>query len=434
MPLALLALAIGAFGIGCTEFVIMGLLPEVSDAFGVSIPTAGYAVTGYALGVVIGAPFMTAIGTKLTRKQMLLMLMGLFIAGNLLTAVAPAFGVLLLGRVLASFTHGAFFGVGSVVAADLVAPDKRAGAIASMFMGLTLANVIGAPPGTLIGQHAGWRVTFFAVAALGVLGLIGVAKWVPARPEPAAAQLRTELGAFRNPQVWLAMAMTVLGFGGVFAAITYVTPMMTEIAGFAESSVMWLLALFGVGMVAGNVIGGRYADRHPMPLLYASLVGLASTLGLFTLTAHNKVTAAITLVLIGLFGFATVPPLQKRVMDHAAEAPTLASAANIAAFNLGNALAAYLGGLVISAGFGYTSPNLVGVGLVISAIGVAAFAAWLERRKPAERPAARSRIARVGGPAESAGAAQTTEAGSPEAAVQPSVAHDPRQSAADLTT
>ncbi len=321
MPLALLALAVGAFGIGTTEFVIMGLLPEVSDSFGVSIPTAGFAVTGYALGVVVGAPFMTAIGTRLTRKQMLLMLMGLFIAGNLLTALAPAFGVLLVGRVLPSFAHGAFFGVGSVVAADLVAPNKRAGAIASMFMGLTLANVVGAPPGTLIGQHAGWRVTFFLVAGLGVLGLLGIAKLVPARPERATPELRKEFGVFRNPQVWLAMTMTVLGFGGVFTAITYVTPMMTETAGFAESSVMWLLALFGVGMVVGNMIGGRYADRHAMPLLYASLVGLATVLGLFTLTAHHKAAAAITLMLIGLFGFATLPPLQKRVMDHAAEAP-----------------------------------------------------------------------------------------------------------------
>lgn len=432
MPLALLALAIGAFGIGTTEFVIMGLLPEVSDSFGVSIPTAGFAVTGYALGVVVGAPFMTAIGTRLTRKQMLLMLMGLFIAGNLLTALAPAFGVLLVGRVLASFTHGAFFGVGSVVAADLVAPNKRAGAIASMFMGLTLANVIGAPPGTLIGQHAGWRVTFFIVAALGVLGLLGIAKLVPARPEPATPELRKEFGAFRNPQVWLAMTMTVLGFGGVFAAITYVTPMMTETAGFAESSVMWLLALFGVGMVAGNVIGGRYADRHAMPLLYASLVGLATVLGLFTLTAHHKVLAAITLVLIGLFGFATVPPLQKRVMDHAAEAPTVASAANIAAFNLGNALAAWLGGLVISAGFGYTAPNVVGVGLALSALGVAVFAAWLERRQDGEHRAPRSRVVRTGGPAMAGAEAETAGASGP--AVRTSASDAAPHSAADLTT
>lgn len=432
MPLALLALAIGAFGIGVTEFVIMGLLPEVSDSFGVSIPTAGYAVTGYALGVVIGAPFMTALGTRLTRKQMLLMLMGLFIAGNLVTALAPAFGVLLMGRVLASLTHGAFFGVGSVVAADLVAPNKRAGAIASMFMGLTLANVVGAPPGTLIGQHVGWRVTFFLVAALGVIGLLGVAKWVPARPEPAAAELRKEFGAFRNPQVWLAMAMTVLGFGGVFAAITYVTPMMTETAGFAESSVMWLLAVFGLGMVAGNVIGGRYADRHPMRLLYTSLIGLGTVLGLFTLTAHDKIAATFTLFLIGLFGFATVPPLQKRVMDHAAEAPTLASAANIAAFNLGNALAAYLGGLVISAGFGYTAPNLVGVGLVISALGVAAFSARLERRQQSEAPAVPSRVVQAGGPV--AGTSDAAAATGAEPAAKLPAGRPVAQSAADLTT
>ncbi|MBD0745843.1 MFS transporter [Streptomyces sp. CBMA152] len=380
MPLALLALAIGAFGIGTTEFVIMGLLPEVADTFDVTIPTAGYLVTGYALGVVLGAPLMTVLGTRISRKRMLMLLMGFFIVGNVLSAVAPVFGLMLAGRIVASLAHGAFFGIGSVVAADLVAPEKKAGAIAMMFTGLTVANVIGVPLGTLVGQQIGWRTTFFIVAALGVFGLLGVAKLVPDMPKAEGVRLRHEIAAFRNVQVLLAMAMTVLGFGGVFAAITYVTPMMTHVTGYADTSVTWLLVLFGLGMVTGNLIGGRFADRALMPMLYVSLSGLAVVLALFTLTAHDKTASAVTVFLIGALGFATVPPLQKRVLDQAAGAPTLASAMNIGAFNLGNALSAWLGGLVISAGLGYTAPNWVGAALAASAVVLAVVSSSLERR------------------------------------------------------
>ncbi|MDT0567980.1 MFS transporter [Streptomyces sp. DSM 3412] len=381
MPLALLALAIGAFGIGTTEFVIMGVLPEVAGDFDVSIPTAGFLVTGYALGVVLGAPITTALGTRVSRKRMLLLLMALFIVGNLLSAAAPAYSVMLLGRVVASLAHGAFFGIGSVVAADLVAPHRKAGALAMMFSGLTVANVVGVPLGTLIGQSLGWRVTFAGVAALGVVGLLGIARLVPEMPRPAEVRLRHELAAFKNVQVVLAMAMTVLGFGGVFAAVTYIAPMMTHVAGFADSSVTWLLVLFGLGMVGGNLLGGKYADRALMPMLYVSLGALAVVLALFSLTAHGKITAAVTLTLVGALGFATVPPLQKRVLDQAHGAPTLASAVNIGAFNLGNALAAWLGGLVIDAGLGYTAPNLVGAALAASALVLAFVAAALERRE-----------------------------------------------------
>ncbi|HEY8977983.1 MAG TPA: MFS transporter [Streptomyces sp.] len=380
MPLALLALAIGAFGIGTTEFVIMGLLPDVAADYGVSIPTAGYLVTGYALGVMIGAPLMTALGTKIPRKRMLMLLMGLFIVGNVLSAAAPAFSVMLVGRVIASLAHGAFFGIGAVVAADLVAPDKKAGAIAMMFTGLTVANVVGVPLGTLVGQHVSWRATFALVAALGVLGLAGVARLVPDLPKPEGVRLRHELAVFKNAQVLLAMAMTVLGFGGVFAAVTYIAPMATHVTGFSEGSVTWLLVLFGLGMVAGNLVGGRYADRALMPMLYVSLGALAVVLALFTLTAHHKALAAVTIALIGALGFATVPPLQKRVLDQAHGAPTLASAVNIGAFNLGNALAAWLGGLVIDAGHGYTAPNWVGAALAVSALLLAVLSAALERR------------------------------------------------------
>ncbi|MFJ6935132.1 MFS transporter [Streptomyces sp. NPDC101132] len=385
MPLALLALAIGAFGIGTTEFVIMGLLPEVAADFGVTIPAAGLLVTGYALGVVAGAPLMTALGTKVPRKRMLMLLMGLFVAGNLLSALAPAFGVMLAGRIVASLAHGAFFGIGSVVAAGLVAPARRAGAIALMFTGLTVANVVGVPLGTFLGQRAGWRVTFLVVAALGVVGLLGIARLVPQLPRPEGVRLRHELAAFRNVQVLLAMAMTVLGFGGVFAAVTYIAPMLTGVTGFAGSSVTWLLVLFGLGMVGGNLVGGRFADRALMPMLYVSLGALAVTLALFTVTAHHKAAAAVTLTLVGALGFATVPPLQKRVLDQAAGAPTLASAVNIGAFNLGNALAAWLGGLVISAGYGYTAPDWVGAALAAAALALALLSGALERRDTRSR-------------------------------------------------
>ncbi|MFF5973851.1 MFS transporter [Streptomyces sp. NPDC012769] len=392
-PLALLALTVGAFGIGTTEFVIMGLLPQIADDYGVSIPTAGLLVTGYALGVVLGAPLLTVLGNKVSRKRMLMVLMGLFVAGNLLSAFAPSFETMLTGRIVASLAHGSFFGIGSVVAAELVAPDKKAGAIATMFTGLTVANIVGVPLGTFIGQAVGWRTTFAIVAALGLVGLLGIAKLVPAMPRPEGARLRGELTAFRNPQVLLAMAMTVLGFGGVFAAITYIAPMMTHVAGYSEGAVTWLLVLFGIGMLLGNLLGGRYADRALMPLLYVTLGGLAIVLALFTVAAHDKILAAIAILLVGALGFATVPPLQKRVLDQASAAPTLASAVNIGAFNLGNALAAWLGGLVIASGFGYTAPNWVGAALAAAALGLALWSAALERRAPT--PAARAEAGAV---------------------------------------
>jgi DHA1 family inner membrane transport protein len=380
MPPALLALATGAFGIGTTEFVIAGLLPDVSHDFGVSIPTGGLLVTGYALGVLFGAPLMTVLGTKIPRKRMLILLMGVFVVGNVVSAVAPTFAVMLIGRVITSLAHGAFFGIGSIVAAELVAPNKKAGAIAMMFTGLTVANILGVPLGTLVGQSAGWRVTFLIVAGIGVLGLAGVAALVPDLPKPEGVHLRHELAAFKNTQVLLAMGMTVFGFGGVFAAITYIAPMMTRVAGYSEGSVTWLLVLLGAGMVIGNLLGGRYADRALTVMLFISLSALTVVLALFTITAHHKVEAAVTIVLIGALGFATVPPLQKQVLDRSKSAPTLASAVNIGAFNLGNALAAWLGGIVISAGLGYTAPSWVGAILAVIAVMFAVVSAALGRR------------------------------------------------------
>ncbi|GGP32504.1 MFS transporter [Streptomyces capoamus] len=381
MPLALLALAMGAFGIGTTEFVATGILPQVADTYGVSIPAAGYLVTAYAVGVVVGAPVMTLLGTRMSRKSMLALLMAVFVAGNALCAAAPSFALLLLGRVLASFAHGAFFGIGSVVAADLVAPHRRASAISMMFSGLTIANVAGVPLGTLVGQAAGWRVTFVLIALLGVLGVAGVLRFVPADRRPERVGVAGEAAALRNPQVVLAMLMTVLGFGGVFAAVTYIAPILTEVASFPDSSVSGILVVFGCGLVLGNIVGGRLADKRLMPMLCTSLALLGATLLCFSLTASHQAAAVILTFLIGVFGFATVPPLQKRVLDNAAGAPTLASSLNIGAFNLGNAIAAWLGGLTISAGFGYASSSAVGAVMTAAALLTAVASGRLERRQ-----------------------------------------------------
>jgi DHA1 family inner membrane transport protein len=384
MPAALLALAIGAFGIGTTEFVIMGLLPEVADTFAVSIPTAGLLISGYALGVVVGAPLLTAAGSRWSRKKLLVGLMVLFIAGNVLAAVAPSYGLLMTGRIVSALSHGAFFGVGSVVAASLVAPAKQASAIAMMFTGLTVANVLGVPLGTALGHAFGWRSTFWAVSALGVLGLIGILALVPQLPAEAS-NLRRELAVFRRPQVWLALVMTALGFAGVFASFTYIAPMMMEVAGFSPGMVTWLLVLFGVGLVVGNLLGGRAADRALMPSLYVILGALAVVLLVFVVTAHGQVAAAVTIFFFGVAGFATVAPLQKRVMEKASGAPALASAANIGAFNLGNAAGAWLGGLAIGGGLGYTAVNWIGALLAVAGLLVALFSGALDRRVLAVR-------------------------------------------------
>ncbi|WP_060181186.1 MFS transporter [Streptomyces sp. IMTB 1903] len=386
MRASLLALAVGAFGIGTTEFVIVGLLPEVADDLSVSIPSAGMLVTGYALGVVVGAPLMTAAGARLPRKTMLVVLMAIFVAGNLLCALAGDYAALMGGRLIAALTHGAFFGIGSVVAADLVAPDRRASAIALMFTGLTLANVLGVPLGTFLGQEFGWRSTFWAVTGIGIVGLLALITLVPAQPAPPSGALRGELAVFRRPQVWLALATTVLGFGGVFASFTYLAPMMTELAGFSDGAVAWLLVLFGAGLCVGNVLGGRAADRSLMPSLYLILGGLCLVLVVFAFTSRAALPAAVTLAAFGAIGFATVPPLQARVMQQAAGAPALASAANIAAFNLGNALGAWLGGLAVAHGLGWTSPTWIGAGLAAAGLGTAALSGHLDRRSRRTRP------------------------------------------------
>ncbi|UAJ79624.1 MFS transporter [Leifsonia sp. ZF2019] len=381
MPAGLIALALGGFGIGLTEFVIAGLLPEVAADFHVDEATAGWLISGYALAVAVGAIALTAAATRIPRKAALLGLMVLFIAGNLMSALAPTYGVMLGGRIVAALCHGAFFGIGSVVAAGLVAPEKRASAIAIMFTGLTAANVLGVPLGTLLGQAAGWRSTFWAITGIGVLALIGVAVLVPREDaDTAAPGLRRELGAFRSGQVWLSLAATVLGFGGMFGAFTYIAYTLIGVSGFASGAVPWLLILFGLGLFAGNAVGGRLADRSIDRTLLVLLAVLALVLIAFALVAGMPVPAVIALVLMGAAGFATVPALQLRVLTYADHAPTLASGANIAAFNVGNALGAWLGGLTIAAGLGYTSPLWVGAGMTVAALLVVAVAAGAANR------------------------------------------------------
>ncbi|WP_043620876.1 MFS transporter [Nonomuraea candida] len=380
MPLALFALAISAFGIGTTEFIINGLLPELARDFAVTIPAAGLLVSGYALGVAVGGPPLTMLGGRLPRKTMLLWLMVLFVVGNLLSALAPSYGVLMVGRFLAAFAHGAYFGVGSVVAADLVAPQKRASAIALMFTGLTLANVLGVPLGTWIGQSFGWRATFWVVVVIGLVGFAGVLALVPRQPRPSGGGLRSELATFRKAGVWLALAMTVFGFAPVFAVITFISPIMTGVGGFSPGAVPVVMAVFGVGLVAGNLIGGKLADRAVMPSIYGS-VGLLTLLAVVVaLVSSNQIAFIVAITLFGVAAFATVPPLQTRVLDAAAGAPTLASAANIGAFNLGNAIGSFAAGLTIDAGLGYTAPAWTAVVLGLAGLGAAALAGAQARR------------------------------------------------------
>lgn len=363
MPLGLVALALGGFGIGLTEFVIMGLLPEVATDFGVSEVAAGWLITGYALSVVIGAVGVTAAVTRVPRRTALMGLLVLFIVGNLTSALAPTYALMLTGRVVAALCHGAFFGIGSVVAAGLVAPERKAGAIAIMFTGLTLANVLGVPFGTFLGQQLGWRSTFFAISAIGAVALVGIATLVRVPVEETVPSLRRELRAFGERQVWWSILLTVLGFGGMFGAFAYIAYILTDVSGFAASSVPWLLVLFGVGMLAGNLLGGRAADRDLTRTLVVLLAVLTVVLAAFAVTAESRVATVTALLLMGGVGFGTVPGLQMRVMAYAPTAPTMASSANIAAFNLGNALGAWLGGLTIGAGLGYTSPLWVGSAL-----------------------------------------------------------------------
>ncbi|TBR40506.1 MULTISPECIES: MFS transporter [Dyella] len=377
---ALLALAVAAFAIGTTEFVIMGLLPEVAADLHVSIPSAGMLVSGYALGVAVGAPLLAALTARLERRTALLTLLGLFILGNALCAVAPNYSVLMMARVVAAFCHGSFFGIGAVVASHVVPRGQGARAIALMFAGLTLANVLGVPFGTFLGQWAGWRSTFAAVTVLGVIAALGVWRLVPSLPELHSPDMRKEMAVLRQPQVLLALLMTVLGFGGVFTVFTYIAPILQTQSHISVGATGWVLVLFGVGTTLGNLLGGRLADWRLMPSLIAILLVLMVVMFAFTWTMRDPVAAVITVFVWGVAAFATVPPLQMRVVQQAVDGPHLASTLNIAAFNLGNAIGAFVGGAVIEGGLGL--PMIGIAGAIVAALGllVTVWSLALERR------------------------------------------------------
>lgn len=374
--LALFALAVGAFAIGTTEFSPMGLLPVIAEGVQVSIPTAGMLVSAYAIGVMLGAPVMTLLFSRWGRRKALVALMLIFTVGNLLSALAPGYTSLLLSRLITSLNHGAFFGIGAVVAASVVPKDKQASAIAAMFMGLTVANIGGVPVATWVGQQLGWRLAFGGTAVLGLITM--AALWLALPPGEAGPRpnVRRELAVLVQPSVLLAMGTTVLGSGAMFALYTYVAPVLTELTQASPGFVALALVLIGVGFTLGNSLGGRLADWSLDGATLLILATLALTMAVLPLLLTTQLGAAIGLVVWGAAAFGIVPPVQMRVMQAAAQAPSLASSVNVGAFNLGNALGAALGGLVISLGWGYAAVPWVGAALAASGLGLA----WLGRR------------------------------------------------------
>uniref|UniRef100_UPI00358F647E MFS transporter n=1 Tax=Brevundimonas vesicularis TaxID=41276 RepID=UPI00358F647E len=386
MPLALWALAISAYAIGTTEFVVVGLLPTVASDLSITLPMAGLIVSVYALGVTFGAPILTALTRRMNRKGLLLGLMGLFIAGNLLAGFSPNYEVLLVARVLAAFAHGVFFSVGATIAADLVAPDRRASAIAMMFSGLTIALVTGVPMGAWIGQHFGWRATFLAVAALGVIGGLGVAALLPRNTgKPQAATLLDQVKVLAQPRLLLAFAITALGYGGTFVAFTFLSPILQTITGFSEGAVNLILVLYGLAIAAGNSLGGKLANKNPI-LALTWLFGLqAVVLLIFAFVAPFKVPALIALTAMGALAFANVPGLQLYVVQlaqrHAPGAVDVASALNIAAFNLGIAIGAWAGGQVVASSLGLPATPWVGALFVTGGLGLTLVSGVLDGRR-----------------------------------------------------
>lgn len=368
MRLPILALAVSAFAIGTTEFVVMGLLPQMASDLGVSIPSAGMLVSGYALGVVLGGPVLAMATARLPRKTVLLVLMGVFVLGNLLCALAPTYEWLMVARVIAALAHGSFFGAGAVVAGHIAAPGKRAQAIALMFTGLTVANILGVPAGTWLGQALGWRATFWAVVVLGVLALLALARGVPRLHDLSPPRLGRELRVLREPQVLLALGMTVFGFGGVFAVFTFIVPLLTDYAGLSPHSVGSVLVLFGLGATVGTLLGGKLADWKLMPALIIALATLSLFFLLFAAGMQHTGVAVAGVFLIGLIGFVGGPGLQARSVQSAREAPLLASTLNQSAFNLGNAGGAWIGASLLAHGAAY--PVLGVAAAIITAVGL----------------------------------------------------------------
>ncbi|WP_188890560.1 MFS transporter [Paenibacillus radicis (ex Gao et al. 2016)] len=347
-PISLFSLTVGAFAIGMTEFVIMGILPNVADDLGVSISAAGQLITMYALGVAVGAPILTMLTRNISQKKLLIFLMGLFIFGNVAAVFAPTYGVLMAARLITALTHGTFFGVGAVIASRLVHPDRRAGAVSMMMAGLTIANIIGVPLGTFIGQHMGWRASFASIALMGVLTLIGIIIFIPKLKQEKATGIMQQLKEVANPRLLVFLMISVLGNAGLFAIFTYIAPLLVEVTGFADHHVTWILVLFGCGVTLGNIIGGKLADWKLMPTILGIYFATCVILGVLTFTIHNQITAVLTIFLWGAASFAVFPGMQVRIMNLAKSAPALASTMSHSAGNLGNATGAFIGGFVIT--------------------------------------------------------------------------------------
>nr|WP_059391869.1 MFS transporter [Pseudomonas toyotomiensis] len=359
----LVALAIGAFGIGVTEFAPMGMLPGIASDLGVSIPAAGLLVSAYALGVLLGAPLMTLTTGKIPRRYLLIGLMAIFTLGNLMSALATDYTSLLIARVVTSLNHGAFFGVGSIVAASVVAPDKRAGAVAAMFMGLTLATIGGVPLAAWFGEVLGWRTAFWGITGLGVLAMVSLWFALPNVPLPKSDGVLAEIRVLGRGPVLAALALTVIGSSAMFTVFTYIAPILSSETQASTAFITAMLVLYGIGLTLGNVWGGKAADRSVDRTLIVSLSALILVLLAFTVLMRWPLPAAVAILIWGIASFAIVPPLQMRVMEAAKEAPNLASAVNIGAFNLGNAIGAALGGAVIKAGLGYPAISMAGAAM-----------------------------------------------------------------------
>tara|TARA_R110001583_G_C5640515_1_gene407845 strand:- start:300 stop:1472 length:1173 start_codon:yes stop_codon:yes gene_type:complete len=388
MPIALFALTLSAFAIGTTEFVIVGLVPTIAQDLGVTLPSAGLLVSLYALGVAVGAPVLTALTGRWNRKWVLLSLMSLFIIGNVLAWMAPNYASLMTARILTGLAHGVFFSIGSTIATSLVSKDKEASAIAIMFTGLTVALVTGVPLGTFIGQTFGWRATFLTVAALGTIALIGSALLVPKNLKKSApATLRQQLEVITHPRLLLVYAMTAVGYGGTFTAFTYLTPILEDVSGFAPGMVSLLLLVYGISVATGNIWGGKLADRlGPTSALYIVFAGLAAILFVLTFTAYNPIAAVITLLVWGAFAFGNVPGLQVYVVQlaerYTPHSVDVASGLNIAAFNIGIAGGAWLGGHVVE-DMGLMNTPWIGGVIVLSALLLTRISSTLDNREPA---------------------------------------------------
>ena len=380
--MAIFALAMGGVAIGVTEFTMMGLLKEVEQGLGISTPEAGHLISAYALGVVVGAPLFAAVGARLPRKKLALGLLLFFTVANLTSFMAPDYGSMLVSRFAAGLPHGAFFGVAAVIAASLVPPTRRGWAISMVMAGLSVSNVVGVPFATWLGQTFGWRLLFVLVGAIGLLALAMVWKFVPFQHAHPDASIRRELGALKRLQVWLALLVGIVGFGGFFATYTYIAHTMTAVAGIPSGLLPLVVALYGLGMVAGNIVGGRLADKSVMGTLYRVLPTIAVALVVYAVAAHWQWSAMVMVFVVGASGSMLIPALQTRLLDASPDAPSLASSLNHAALNVANALGAFLGGVVIALGWGFVAPALVGAVLAVLGFGVALLSGLLERKRP----------------------------------------------------